>query len=486
MTGKKILNKNTQPAIFFTTGDDESLLKIERKIEKYLPVREKEKNSFGEVMTPSELIIEMLQQLPIEVWSNPNLKWLDPANGTGNFPIYVYYGLMVGLEDKFPNHVERSEHIIKNMIYMVELNAKNVAVTKKIFGKDCNIYCGSFLPGDKGEEPGWKKKFGIEKFDVIVGNPPFNKGGIRGKGKKQEGTETLWPSFVFDSFNILKDSKSYLLFIHPASWIGLKSKTGKKIIEKQILYLRYYNYSEALRILNAKIPLTYYLIRNIGGGKMTNIYDNCLEKDVKFNIYENNFIPTESISIFVKLLGFVKNYGNLKSKVFASKKEKDVNPKKTSEYKYPIINVSYGKIVKKYSKNNNNIDNSPKLILPNDSMGYPLLDKRGVSYPSSGHNFLLKDPNIKNLKQIQNYLYTDLSFYLINITKTSQNFLDNKVFEILPDVTKMSKKTNINDNELISLFSMTEKELKCIENYRNKGEGRLSPKIIEEFKKVEL
>jgi hypothetical protein len=482
---KKIKYKDL-PTIFFTTEEDQSFERIDSFVEKYLPVREKEKNSFGEVMTPSELIIEMLEQLPPEVWSNPNLKWLDPANGTGNFPIYVYYGLMVGLEDEFPDDVQRSEHIIKNMLYMVELNPKNVAVTKKIFGKDCNIYRGSFLPEKKGEEPGWKGKFGIEKFDIIIGNPPFNKGGIRGKGKKQEGTETLWPSFVFDSFNILKDSKSYLLFIHPASWIGLKSENGKKIIEKQILYLRYYNYSEALRIINAKIPLTYYLIQNIEGGKITKIYDNCINKNIKFNIYEDNFIPTESISIFVKLLGFVKRYGNLKSKVFSSKKENDVNVKKTSKYKYPIINISYGKIIKKYSNNNNNQDDSPKLILPNDSMGYPLLDKTGISYPSSGHNFLLKETNIKKLKQIQNYLYTDLVFYLINITKTSQNFLDNKVFEILPDVTQMSKKTNINDNDLISLFSLTEKELKCIENYRNKGEGRLSPEIIEEFKKVEL
>ena len=45
---------------------------------------------------------------------------------------------------------------------MVELNPKNVAVSKKIFGKDANIYCGSFL------EDGWKRAFGIDKFDVIV------------------------------------------------------------------------------------------------------------------------------------------------------------------------------------------------------------------------------------------------------------------------------------------------------------------------------
>ena len=38
----------------------------------------------------------------------------------------------------------RKEHIIKNMLYMVELQADNVIVSRKIFGKDANIFCGSF------------------------------------------------------------------------------------------------------------------------------------------------------------------------------------------------------------------------------------------------------------------------------------------------------------------------------------------------------
>ena len=75
----------------------------------------------------------MLDHLPPEVWKNPNLKWLDPANGIGNFPICVYYRLMDGLKDLFPDKKKRSKHIIENMLYMVELDSSNVAISRSIF-----------------------------------------------------------------------------------------------------------------------------------------------------------------------------------------------------------------------------------------------------------------------------------------------------------------------------------------------------------------
>ena len=89
---------------------------IHATIEKYLPIKTKEKNQHGEVFTPLLLIEEMLNQLPVEVWSNPALTWLDPANGIGNFPMILYSLLMNGLKYWQPNDKKRSNHIIKNMI----------------------------------------------------------------------------------------------------------------------------------------------------------------------------------------------------------------------------------------------------------------------------------------------------------------------------------------------------------------------------------
>lgn len=53
---------------------------------KYVEVADVEKKTLGEVMTPITLVEEMLDTLPTDVWSNPNLKWLDPCAGVGTFP----------------------------------------------------------------------------------------------------------------------------------------------------------------------------------------------------------------------------------------------------------------------------------------------------------------------------------------------------------------------------------------------------------------
>ena len=58
---------------------------VVRIINQFVKDGEVEKKKFGEVMTPISLVKEMLDTLPKEVWSNPNLKWLDPANGAGTF-----------------------------------------------------------------------------------------------------------------------------------------------------------------------------------------------------------------------------------------------------------------------------------------------------------------------------------------------------------------------------------------------------------------
>ena len=72
---------------------------------------------------------------------------------------------------------------------MSELNKKNVYISRQIFDIDnkykLNIYEGDSLKMDI------KKEWNVEKFDIIVGNPPYNdNSGNKGKG------HTLWTKFV--------------------------------------------------------------------------------------------------------------------------------------------------------------------------------------------------------------------------------------------------------------------------------------------------
>jgi hypothetical protein len=72
-----------------------NIRKIIELINSYLGVSDIEKKKLGEVFTPFSLINDMLNTLPEDVWSNPNLKWLDPANGIGNFPSILMVLLLI-------------------------------------------------------------------------------------------------------------------------------------------------------------------------------------------------------------------------------------------------------------------------------------------------------------------------------------------------------------------------------------------------------
>ena len=68
---------------------------------------------------------------------------------------------------------KEKKHILTIMIYMVELNSDNCNHIKKVFkGYEINIFEGSFLD--------YKNDI---NFDIIVGNPPYNQGGISSKKK---------------------------------------------------------------------------------------------------------------------------------------------------------------------------------------------------------------------------------------------------------------------------------------------------------------
>jgi hypothetical protein len=272
--------------------NNEQILEV---IEKYLPVRKTEKDKFGEVFTPPQLINEMFDQLPKEVWSNPNMKWLDPANGIGNFPMIVFERLNKGLERKIPDEKKRKEHIIKNMLFMVELNTKNVAVSRKIFGKDANIYCGSFL------EDGWKKTFDVEKFDVIMGNPPFQKEQENTR-KGGYGGRTIWNKFVDNSIDILAP-KGLLCFINPSNWRGLGELhyLWDKLTSLQILYLHIYGEKAGHQMFNVGSRFDLYVIENTNNTKPTKVIDE-MGDEYQIQMKDWPFLPNYDYATFKKIL----------------------------------------------------------------------------------------------------------------------------------------------------------------------------------------
>ena len=231
---KKLMTKND--GIINDMSDKD----IEEKIEQYLSVREEEKNKHGEVFTPTELIDEMLDKLPPSVWSNPDLKWLDPANGIGNFPMVAYRRLMIGLKKWEPNNKKRrSKHIIEKMLYMVEINPKNVKISKKIFGSNANICCADFLE----ETDKCFRQFGVDKFDIIIGNPPFQDSIEKTvtNAPRKGGKNKLYERITIKCLSLL-NKNGYLLFVTPDNIMtGNTNKSYQEIIKYNTLYISFNN-----------------------------------------------------------------------------------------------------------------------------------------------------------------------------------------------------------------------------------------------------
>ena len=192
-------------------GDQREVLNI---LTQELKPKKTAKDARGEVFTPPELVEEMLDHLPAEVWENPDLKWLDPANGIGNFPIIAFAKLNEGLKDKIPDDAKRRKHIIESMIYMSELAPSNNAIARNLFGKMCgdpecklNILTADFLTSD------FEKGFDVSKFDIIMGNPPYN------PPKTETGSSgnSIWQNFVMKSESILAPN-GFICFVHPPGW----------------------------------------------------------------------------------------------------------------------------------------------------------------------------------------------------------------------------------------------------------------------------
>jgi hypothetical protein len=202
---------------------------IESIIHKYLPINIINKKVFGEVFTPTCLINNMLDRLPLNIFENPHLKWLDPCAGIGNFMLIIYFRLMKGLKLWEINLEKRSNHILQNMLYMIEINKENVKVAFNIFtyeNMNANIICQDFLL--------YSNTF-LCKFDIIIGNPPFQL--KSGKGSKNK----LYEKIIAKCLPLINVNGYLYLLVPDNLFAGNSSKIYKELIKYNIEWIDFSN-----------------------------------------------------------------------------------------------------------------------------------------------------------------------------------------------------------------------------------------------------
>jgi site-specific DNA-methyltransferase (adenine-specific) len=195
-------------------GKMDYIKEVIKLLKDYVLIADVKQKEAGEVMTPLWFVKEMLSVLPEDSWSNPELKWLDPANGTGPYSILVIYKLMVGLKDWEPDEEERYKHIIENMIYVSELQPKNMFLYMNAVNPmneyNLNIYTGSFL--EREFDSYMRSVWNINKVDITIGNPPYQDEMITKKGS----AKPLYNLFTEKSIKF----SNITTFITPSRWFA--------------------------------------------------------------------------------------------------------------------------------------------------------------------------------------------------------------------------------------------------------------------------
>lgn len=449
-------------------------------IDSCLKPKQKEKQENGEVFTPMCLVFEMLDNLDKHyikehgrsIFTELTFKWFDPASGMGNFPVAVYLKLMEGLKPQIPNDEERKRHIIENMLYMSELNKKNVFICHQIFNVNSqyklNLYEGNTLDLDVVSE--WEVT--LNSFDVILGNPPYNKGGIWSHTKKMnsEKREVLWMKFIEKSFEWLKVN-GYLLFITPLYWLKMNNEIHNKMLEKHIVWLKLWDNSQSKGMINADIPISLYVLQNTLNitNKQTEIISILKRRNLTTTSTEylnpRYSIPLAFHSIFNKLVEFIETRNlqlEYKTKTIKSSGTKSKIPiEYTLDDMWAVdtYTIKDGLMVKK-ATNQHPDANKRKLIISNKaSFTGAFIDEGKLSLTGCNKYYILGN-NLELIKKM-------LEFRIINIishfTKYTQDFLDKEAFKYLPDIRKLGI-ADITEDEFYMLIGLTRQEINQIKN----------------------
>lgn len=393
-------------------------------IDKYLGVSEVEKKQLGEVFTPFALINEMLDTLPKEVWSNPNLKYLDPANGIGNFGAVVVERLMEGLKEWEQDEEKRYKHILENMLYVCDISPKNMFIYLNIFDPDnkykMNYHRGSFL--EKGFDDKMKE-WGIENFDIVMGNFPYQEK----VGAKK--TQPLWNLFVKKSI-ILLNKNGYLVNVHPSGWRNVEGnyKDIQELLKNNLLYLEMHSDKDGQEIFGATTSYDWYCYSK-SGVATTMVKDKNGIHKMKLSNME--FIPNGEFELFDKLIA--KNDEEkieiLHSYSAYETRKEYMSKDKNQEFKYPCVyTITKDKTINLYwsNTNTNGHFNIPKVIWTNGMASPPTIDKNG-DYGLTQFAYAIVD-NISNLENIKKAMDSEKFINLMKLCyMSSGNRFERKV-----------------------------------------------------------
>jgi site-specific DNA-methyltransferase (adenine-specific) len=494
--------------------------------------------SNDEVFTPPTLANQILDTLPPALFSNSKTTFLDPVSKSGVFLREIAKRLMIGLEKEIPNQQERLNHIFSKQLFGIAITELTSLLSRR------SVYCSKIANGkysicetftneqgniifDKTEHT-WKngkctfcnasqevyerddaletyayqfihtnnpeKIFKNMKFDVIIGNPPYQ----LSDGGAQASAIPLYHKFIQQAKKL---NPKYLTMIIPARWYsggrGLDEFREEMLADDRIKEIHDFpNTADCFPGVNIRGGVCYFLwdVNHRGNCKVYNYKAdgeiNSLSRPLKeanFNIFIRH---NESITILNKIIkGDVKTFEDYVSSLrpfgFRGYFVNDVKFRKNkNSLNKPVMCYGKGKqegfvemdeistnknlvtLYKVFTPRANNIGTE----LPDDNLNTFIGKPNSIcteSYLVLGANLNLNHDSAFNLRK---YFSTRFSRFLHSVAKSSQD-ATSKTFRFVPlqDFTKnsdidWSKDILEIDNMLYKKYSINEEEIAFIES----------------------
>ncbi len=397
-----------------------------------------------EIFTPVKLVEEMLDKLPKEIWTDPNLLWCDPCAKSGVFMLEVVLRLMKNIA--IENETERYKHIINNMVKAyVNVERNKWLVSKMVYGSKDSVEKVGLI-----EDINKIKIEEMPKFDVVVGNPPYQ----NGKDKM------FYMKFVKISYDI---SKHYVLMITPKAIFTSNNNFYKTYKNK----FNYINLSDKIgTYFKVASSFTYYIIDKFKNNFNVNVQFSNINMNIDLNKLQHNILDKRNYdntfnSIMNKcyLNGTIERKNGCGDLINESEDKRHIFAKKESDiYKYAAYLSSKEDRKNVFSQKPAEGYGIEKLIVssiiePKRAERFSEINKnKGVGRYSAYYPVKNKD-NAKNIQQFFN-----LDFY---------KFLDkNKRYGryAFLDIPKLDFSRSWTDQELYEYFNLTQEEIDYIES----------------------
>jgi site-specific DNA-methyltransferase (adenine-specific) len=476
--------------------------------------------SNDEVFTPPSLVNDILDLLPNDLWSNPDAKFLDPVSKSGVFLREIAKRLDKGLEIKIPDKHSRINHIFNTQIYGIAiteltslLSRRSVYGSKIANGKYsfCDrfkdeqgnihyerlshtwqggkcVFCGAsqevYNREDELETYAYNfihtnnpEKIFNMKFDVIIGNPPYqlNDGGGAGTS-----AVPIYNKFIQQAKKL---NPRFLCMIIPSRWFaggkGLDEFRTEMLNDKRISKLvDFFDSNECFPGVDISGGVCYFLWESnkIGDCEVISIQKE--KKSILTRpLLENNsntFIRfNEAISIIRKIKSFkeksfIEQVSSRKPfGIVSSVKPKEIaNKDSVKIYSYP----KNGYVDKKDIIQNIHWVDEYKVFIakaygergafPYRVLGHPFLGDKNTC---SSETYLLIGPysSKKRAENVISYINTKFFRFLVLFKKNTQNAAKG-VYEFAPTQSfdedwtdeKLYKKYGLNEEEIEFIDSM--------------------------------